>query len=115
MSSAVGSPVSSCRRTPSVRLVECRAGVVAGMWNVRGFVVSGGISCFVSVALIASPLREFIPYDDRTNEHAVRQRELAAVLLRREMRDTNKIRFTKYWQPVSGSAIFSEKTVGHPA
>jgi MFS family permease len=53
---------------------NARAGLVAGMWNVRGSVVSGGFLCFVSVVVIASSLRNFLQYDDRSNEHAARER-----------------------------------------
>ena len=53
---------------------NARAGLVAGAWNVRGSVVSGGILCIVSVAIVASSMRTFLRYDDRINEHAVRER-----------------------------------------
>jgi hypothetical protein len=51
---------------------------VAGAWNVRGSVVSGGILCVCSVAILAASLRSFMRYDDRTNEHAVRERQRRA-------------------------------------
>jgi MFS family permease len=54
---------------------NARAGLVAGAWNVRGSVVSGGILCVLSVAFLAASLRSFMRYDDRTNEHAVRERQ----------------------------------------
>ena len=57
---------------------NARAGLVAGAWNVRGSVVSGGILCIVSVAVVASSIRTFLRYDDRTNEHAVRERRRRA-------------------------------------
>jgi MFS family permease len=53
---------------------NARAGLVAGGWNVRGSVVSGGILCFLSVGALATSLTNFMRYDDRTNEHAVHQR-----------------------------------------
>jgi MFS family permease len=57
---------------------NARAGVVAGVWNVRGSVVSGGILCVLSVAGLAALMRSFMHYDDRTNEHAVRERRRRA-------------------------------------
>jgi MFS family permease len=57
---------------------NARAGLVAGVWNVRGSVVSGGILCVASVAALAAALRSFMHYDDRTNEHAVRERRRRA-------------------------------------
>jgi MFS family permease len=57
---------------------NARAGLVAGAWNVRGSVVSGGILCVCSVAILAASLRSFMRYDDRTNEHAVRERQRRA-------------------------------------
>jgi len=53
---------------------NARAGLVAGAWNVRGSVVSGGILCVLSVGALAASMRSFMHYDDRTNEHAVRER-----------------------------------------
>jgi MFS family permease len=53
---------------------NARAGLVASAWNVRGSVVSGGILCFLSVGALAASLTKFMRYDDRTNEHAVRER-----------------------------------------
>jgi MFS family permease len=55
---------------------NARAGLVASAWNVRGSVVSGGILCFVSVGALAASMTKFMHYDDRSNEHAVRQRRL---------------------------------------
>ncbi len=57
---------------------NARAGLVAGAWNVRASVVSGGILCVFSVAILAASLRSFMRYDDRTNEHAVRERHRRA-------------------------------------
>ena len=55
---------------------QIRAGVVADAWTVRGSIASGGVACLVGVALTAAWLRDFWTYDDRTDEHAVAEREL---------------------------------------
>jgi MFS family permease len=57
---------------------NARAGLVAGAWNVRASVVSGGILCVLSVAFLSASLRSFMRYDERTNEHAVRERQRRA-------------------------------------
>ncbi len=57
---------------------NARAGLVAGAWNVRASVVSGGILCVASLAILSASLRSFMQYDDRTNEHAVRERQRRA-------------------------------------
>ena len=57
---------------------QTRAGLVADRWSVRGSITSGGILCVVGVALTASWLHGFWAYDERTDEHAVRQRKLRA-------------------------------------
>ena len=57
---------------------NARAGAVAGVWSVRGSVVSGGICCFVSVLALAASLPRFMSYDARTNVDAVRERERRA-------------------------------------
>jgi MFS family permease len=54
---------------------QVRAGVVADRWTVRGSIISGGVSCVAGVALTAVWLRDFWRYDERTDEHAVAQRE----------------------------------------
>lgn len=55
-------------------LGNARAGGVAAVWSVRGSVVSGGIACIGSVVALALALPKFMSYDERTNEHARRQR-----------------------------------------
>jgi MFS family permease len=57
---------------------QARAGLVADRWSVRGSITSGGILCVVGVALTASWLHGFWAYDERTDVHARRQRELRA-------------------------------------
>jgi len=57
---------------------QTRAGLVADRWSVRGSIVSGGVLCVLGVALTATWLRGFWAYDERTDEHAVRQRMLRA-------------------------------------
>jgi MFS family permease len=61
---------------------QARAGLVADRWSVRGSITSGGVLCVLGVAMTAAWLRDFWGYDDRTDEHAVRERtvrEQAAV------------------------------------
>jgi MFS family permease len=55
---------------------EARAGLVADATSVRASIVSGGVLCVAGVALVAAWLRDFWSYDARTDEHAVREREL---------------------------------------
>ncbi len=55
---------------------QVRAGFVADTTSVRTSVVSGGIACVVLVGATAVWLRSFWTYDNRTDEHAVREREL---------------------------------------
>jgi MFS family permease len=57
---------------------QARAGLVADAWTVRGSIVSGGVLCVVGVVGTALWLRDFWTYDERTDEHAVRERELRA-------------------------------------
>jgi hypothetical protein len=49
---------------------------VADLTTVRTAIVSGGALCVVGVVGTAVWLRAFWRYDSRTDEHAVRQREL---------------------------------------
>ena len=51
---------------------------MADRWSVRRSITSGGILRVVGVALTASWLHGFWAYDERTDEHAVRQRTLRA-------------------------------------
>jgi MFS family permease len=57
---------------------QVRSGLVADLTSVRTSIVSGGILCVAGVALTAGWLRDFWRYDARTDEHAVRERELRA-------------------------------------
>ena len=57
---------------------QARAGLVADRWSVRASITSGGILCVLGVALTASWLHGFWAYDDRTDEHAVRERKIRA-------------------------------------
>ncbi len=57
---------------------QTRAGLVADVWSVRGSITSGGILCVAGVAMTAAWLRDFWSYDARTDEHAVREREIRA-------------------------------------
>lgn len=55
---------------------QVRAGLVADATSVRASVVSGGVACVVLVAATATWLRSFWSYDERTDEHAVRERQV---------------------------------------
>ena len=57
---------------------QVRAGLVADAWSVRGAIASGGFACVVGVGITAVALRDFWGYDDRTDEHAIAERELRA-------------------------------------
>jgi MFS family permease len=57
---------------------EARAGLMADATSVRTAIVSGGVLCVAGVAATAVALRAFWSYDARTDEHAVRERELRA-------------------------------------
>jgi MFS family permease len=57
-------------------LGQVRAGGVAALVGVRGSIVSGGVLCVLAVGALAARLPGFVRYDERTDEHAVRQREL---------------------------------------
>jgi MFS family permease len=57
---------------------QVRAGFVADRWTVRGSIVSGGISCVFGVGLTAAWLNDFWRYDERTDPHAVHERQLRA-------------------------------------
>jgi len=57
---------------------QVRAGFVADRWSVRGAIVSGGFSCVLGVGITAAWLHDFWGYDERTDPHAVRERELRA-------------------------------------
>jgi MFS family permease len=55
---------------------QVRAGIVADVWSVRASIVSGGVACVLGVGATALWLRDFWTYDNRTDEHAVRERRL---------------------------------------
>jgi MFS family permease len=57
---------------------QARAGLVADLTSVRASIVSGGLLCAVGVAATATFLRSFWSYDERTDEHAVRERQVRA-------------------------------------
>lgn len=57
-------------------LGQTRAGLAADRWGVRQAIVSGGLLCLLGVGAAAVWLRGFWAYDDRTDEHAVRERRL---------------------------------------
>ncbi|MGP4011518.1 MFS transporter [Streptomyces sp. 4N124] len=54
---------------------QVRSGGFAALWGVRTSVWSGGLLCVGAVGLLALCLPKLMTYDERTNEHAVRQRE----------------------------------------
>ncbi|MGW6278899.1 MFS transporter [Kribbella sp. NPDC055071] len=55
---------------------QARSGIVADLTSVRFAIVSGGALCVIGVVGTAAWLREFWRYDARTDEHAVRERDL---------------------------------------
>ncbi|MDX6251196.1 MAG: hypothetical protein QOF10_4556 [Kribbellaceae bacterium] len=55
---------------------QARSGLVADLTSVRTSIVSGGILCVAGVIGTAVWLSEFWRYDSRTDEHAIREREL---------------------------------------
>lgn len=57
---------------------QARSGLVADATTVRTSIVSGGVLCVLGVAATAAWLRDFWGYDDRTDEHAQRERALRA-------------------------------------
>jgi MFS family permease len=57
---------------------EARAGLVADATSVRTAIVSGGVLCVAGVGATGAALRSFWTYDARTDEHAVREREVRA-------------------------------------
>ncbi|ANH91246.1 MFS transporter [Streptomyces sp. SAT1] len=64
------------------QLGQVRSGGLAAWWGVRASVWSGGVLCAGAVGLLALCLPGLMAYDVRTNEHAVRQRELRSTGLR---------------------------------
>lgn len=59
---------------------EARAGLVADATSVRTSIISGGIGCVIGVAAVAAWLKDFWRYDARTDEHAVREREVRSAV-----------------------------------
>jgi MFS family permease len=57
---------------------QARSGIVADLTGVRTAIVSGGILCVAGVVGTTVWLREFWQYDARTDEHAIRERDLRA-------------------------------------
>jgi MFS family permease len=57
---------------------QARSGLVADATTVRTAIVSGGVLCVLGVAATTVWLRDFWRYDDRTDEHAVRERVVRA-------------------------------------
>jgi len=57
---------------------QVRSGLVADAWSVRGAIASGGFACVLGVGITAVALRDFWRYDNRTDEHAIAERELRA-------------------------------------
>ena len=55
---------------------QVRSGLVADLTTVRASIVSGGVLCVAGVTGTAAWLRGFWRYDARTDEHAVREREV---------------------------------------
>lgn len=53
---------------------NARAGVLASRTSQQFSIVSGGLMCVVAVGLLAITLPALMAYDERTNEHAVRER-----------------------------------------
>lgn len=58
---------------------QLRSGIVADLTTVRTSIVSGGVLCVAGVAGTAAILKDFWAYDNRTDEHALRQRALKTV------------------------------------
>jgi MFS family permease len=57
---------------------QVRSGLVADAWSVRGAIASGGFACVLGVGITAVALHDFWRYDNRTDEHAIAERELRA-------------------------------------
>ncbi len=55
---------------------QVRSGIVADASSVRASITSGGVLCVGGVLVTVGWLRGFWSYDDRTDEHAVRERAI---------------------------------------
>jgi MFS family permease len=64
------------------QLGQVRSGGVAALAGVRTSIWSGGLACVGAVGLLAACLPKLMSYDARTDEHARRLREAAAVTAR---------------------------------
>ena len=60
------------------QLGQARAGLTAQVFSLRSSFVMGGIACAAMVATVGRGLPDLWNYDDRTNEHAVRERAIRA-------------------------------------
>ena len=102
---------------------QVRSGLVADAWGVRAAIASGGLLCMVGVALTAAWLRDFWPYDDRTDEHAVRERELrrereeavVPLLVTAARPQTSPARSTRAAADYSASGSYSCRPISNPA
>jgi MFS family permease len=59
-------------------LGQVRSSAAASMTSLRMSFISGGVLCVIGVSLSAIALPSLWNYDERTNEHAVREREMRA-------------------------------------
>jgi MFS family permease len=59
-------------------LGQMRSSVAASLTSLRMSFISGGLLCIIGVGISAIALPSLWKYDDRTNEHAVREREKRA-------------------------------------
>jgi len=57
---------------------QLRAGIVADLVGVRAAIASGGALCILGVSVTTAAIRGFWTYDNRTDPHAVRERERRA-------------------------------------
>jgi MFS family permease len=58
---------------------QLRASLFAQWFTLRRAIISGGFLCVIGTSISAATLRSFWNYDDRTNEHACREREIRAM------------------------------------
>ena len=56
-------------------LGQVRSSTAASLTSLRASFVSGGVLCMVGVGIAAFSLPSLWNYDDRTNEHCIRERE----------------------------------------
>ncbi len=60
------------------QLGQVRSSLVAQWTSLRTSIASGGVACVLGAVLLATALPSLWRYDDRTDEHAVREREVRA-------------------------------------